>query len=104
MGTHTIIPGTPHRPPHNTMAKSTQKLESPVRSPRIFGPITFPSSCCNASTKTMNHRPFTGFSIIIRKVEGTAPMMGPKKGITLVTPTKVETSRALGNRKMLHPI
>ena len=35
---------------------------------------------------------------------GTAPMTGPKKGITLVTPTITETSRALGIFKTVQPM
>ena len=37
-------------------------------------------------------------------VAGTAPMNGPKKGITLVTPMITETRRALGNLKIRQPI
>ena len=40
----------------------------------------------------------------ISRVAGTAPMNGPKKGITLVTPMITETRRALGNLKIRQPI
>ena len=35
---------------------------------------------------------------------GTAPMNGPKKGMTLVTPMMTDTSSALGNLKIRQPI
>ena len=31
--------------------KTVKKLDKPVDSPRIKGPITFPSNCCNINTK-----------------------------------------------------
>ena len=36
---------SPHTAPKNIIAKITQKLESPVESPRISGPMIFPSIC-----------------------------------------------------------
>ena len=44
-GTPTIIPGTPNKPPPTMIATITIKLDSPVDSPRIFGPRIFPSNC-----------------------------------------------------------
>ena len=41
-----------------------------------------------------------GFWMRMSKVAGMAPMKGPKKGMTLVTPMMTETSSALGNLKM----
>ena len=103
-GTPMTMPKTPHNPPNRMMVNSTQKLDRPVRSPRIFGPMTLPSSCCSARTKTTNQSALMGLSIRISSVEGTAPMMGPKNGITLVMPTTAETSSALGNRKIVQPM
>ena len=40
-----IIPGIPKIPPPIRMATMTRKLESPVESPRIFGPRILPSNC-----------------------------------------------------------
>ena len=86
------------------MANMTQKPESPVRLPRILGPMTFPSSCCNTRIQIRNHSALMGLSIKIKSVAGTAPITGPKKGITLVTPTSTETSTVLGILKMVQPI
>ena len=44
-GTAITIPTSPHRPPNNRMENNTQKLETPVVLPRIFGPMIFPSTC-----------------------------------------------------------
>ena len=86
------------------MENMTQKPERPVRLPRILGPMTLPSSCCKTITQIKNHSALMGLSIRIKRVAGTAPMTGPKKGITLVTPTITETSRALGIFKTVQPI
>ena len=76
------------------MATTTQKLEMPVASPRILGPRMLPSNCCRTMTKITKNRHFLGLTSRIRKALGTAPMKGPKKGITLVTPTIRLTSGA----------
>lgn len=44
-GTAMTIPTSPHNPPNRRMENSTQKLETPVVFPRIFGPMIFPSTC-----------------------------------------------------------
>ena len=91
MGTPKNMPGTPARPPPTRMATTTQKLEMPVDSPRIFGPMTLPSSCCRRIMKMMKYRHFSGLASRIRKALGTAPRKGPKNGITLVMPTMTLT-------------
>ena len=83
------------------MEKSTQKLERPVVLPRIFGPMTLPSSCWSTSTNSTNQRALMGLWMRMSSVAGTAPMKGPKKGMTLVTPMMTDTSSALGNLKMM---
>ena len=99
-GTPMIMPTKPHRPPNSRMANSTQKLESPVVLPRIFGPMMLPSTCCRTRTNRTNQSALMGFWMRMSKVAGMAPMKGPKKGMTLVTPMMTETSSALGNLKM----
>ena len=76
------------------MATITQKLERPVESPRILGPRIFPSNCWRMMIKTMKYRHFMGLSSRIMKAQGMAPRNGPKKGITLVTPTTTLTRGA----------
>ena len=75
------------------MENSTQKLESPVESPKIFGPITFPSSCWIAKMAIAKYRACNGLLNIIKIIQGMAPTKGPKKGTTLVTPMITETNR-----------
>ena len=86
------------------MAKSTQKLERPVVLPRILGPMMLPSTCCSTRTNSTNQSALMGFWIRMSRVAGMAPMKGPKKGITLVTPMMTDTSRALGNLKIRQAI
>ena len=74
------------------MATMTQKLEMPVLSPRIFGPMTLPSNCCSRTIKMMKYRHFSGLTSRIRNALGMAPRNGPKKGMILVTPTTTLTS------------
>ena len=68
------------------MENNTQKLETPVVLPRIFGPITLPSSCCNTKIKIMKYRQCIGFSKSNSRPHGIAPINGPKNGIILVIP------------------
>ena len=70
----------------------TQKLEMPVASPRILGPRMLPSNCWRITMKITNTRHCLGLTSRIRNADGTAPRKGPKKGITLVTPTTTLTS------------
>ena len=89
IGTPTIIPGTPKRPPNTVMEKITQKPVSPVELPRIFGPRIFPSNCCSARAKMAKYRQFSGsmgFTTKIKRILGIAPRNGPKKGMIFVTP------------------
>ena len=95
-----IMPTKPHRPPNSRMANSTQKLDRPVELPRILGPMMLPSSCCKIRMKSTNQRALMGFWIRMSRVAGTAPMNGPKNGMTLVTPMMTDTSSALGNLTM----
>ena len=87
IGTPSIIPAIPNSPPNNVMAKMTQKLESPVELPKIFGPMILPSTCCNKNTNTRKYSACTGSINNINIKEGTAPRNGPKNGTILVTPT-----------------
>ena len=78
----------------------THRLERPVLSPRILGPITFPSSCWSASTKITKYTAFMGDTSRIKNVLGMAPRKGPKKGMMLVTPTMTDTRGVYGNFRM----
>ena len=90
-GTPKNMPATPKKPPPTKMAMMTHKLERPVVFPRILGPMTLPSSCWRARTNITKYSAWRGETSRIRKVLGMAPRKGPKKGITLVTPTKTDT-------------
>ena len=95
-GTPKNIPMNPYSPPNSMIAKITQNAESPVESPRIFGPRILPSNCCRIRMNTRNHSALIGASIRMIKNDGMAPINGPKYGMTFVTPTITETSIALG--------
>jgi hypothetical protein len=82
-----IIPTNPNRPPPSRIENTTQNADNPVELPKIFGPITFPSSCCSTRMKIRKYTPLIGSFSKIRTALGIAPIYGPKKGITLVTPT-----------------
>ena len=86
------------------IAKITQKDESPVESPRIFGPIMLPSTCCKISIKISRYRPCIGSVIVTIITQGTAPISGPKNGITFVTPTITLTSSVYGIFRIQQPI
>ena len=73
------------------MAMMTHRLERPVVLPRIFGPMTLPSSCWRARTNMTKYSACRGETSKIKKVLGMAPRKGPKKGMMLVTPTKTDT-------------
>ena len=82
------------------IAKITQKLDKPVESPKILGPIKLPSNCCKNSIKIAKYTKFKGCVISttnIKMEQGIAPKKGPKNGITLVTPITTLTSAAYGN-------
>ena len=83
------MPVKPNRLPATVMETSTQKPEIPMVSPRILGPMTLPSSCWRPKMKITKYRHFKGSTSRMMKAEGIAPMKGPKKGMTLVTPTTV---------------
>lgn len=85
-GTPITMPAKPITPPNSRMANMTQKLDSPVALPRIFGPRILPSNCCSSSTKMTKYSACTGLMTMIRMVLGIAPMNGPKNGMILVTP------------------
>ena len=70
------------------------KLDTPTELPRILGPRKLPSNCCRMIIKIIKYSACSGFTTKIRKTDGTAPMNGPKNGITLVIPTKTEISTA----------
>ena len=63
-----------------------------MESPKIFGPMMLPSSCCKIKTNTAKTSDLSGSAIIMIKMLGMAPIKGPKYGMTLVTPTMKLTS------------
>ena len=85
------------------LANITQRAGSPVLSPRIFGPITLPSSCWRTKTKIANQSACQGSTIRRIRIEGIAPRKGPKNGITLVQPTIKLISIVNSNPIMLIP-
>ena len=93
-------PTTPNNPFPRKIANTTQKGESPVDSPSIFGPIILPSTCCKIMINSKNITPFDGLSSMMSMVLGMAPMYGPKNGMTLVTPTITLTSATYGMRSI----
>ena len=80
------MPGTFQIPPNIVIATMTQMPETPVDSPRIFGPKIFPSNCCKSKTKIRKYKLLIGLIMNNRIRHGTAPKIGPKKGIMFVTP------------------
>ena len=50
-GTPRIMPAKPKRLAAMVMDASTQKPEMPTVLPRIFGPMTLPSTCCRTRMK-----------------------------------------------------
>ena len=90
------MPVNPKRPPPMSTASSTQKLPIPIALPMTLGPITLPSICCMMSMMITKYRAFTGSSVRSSTIEGTAPMKGPKNGMTFVTPTITLIIRANG--------
>ena len=104
VGTPIIMPPTPNIPPNNKMENNTQNGDNPVESPKILGPIIFPSNCCNRNTKITKYSPFIGSTIKINIAVGIAPINGPKYGITFVTPTNTLTKSAYGILNILTPI
>ena len=69
-------PTTPNNPFPRKIANTTQKGESPVDSPSIFGPIILPSTCCKIMINSKNITPFDGLSSMMSMVLGMAPMYG----------------------------
>ena len=104
VGTPSIIPGSPNRPPPTMMAKSTQKLASLVVFPNILGAIMLPSICWSISISRANLTAAHGSMNKSSTPDGTAPINGPKKGITSVIPTTTLMSRANGSPNMLMAI
>ena len=96
VGTPITIPTKPIKPPNSKMENSTQKLDSPVESPKIFGPKKFPSTCCSTRIKIKKYTHLIGLAVSIIRAQGIAPMNGPKKGIMLVTPTITLISMVYG--------
>lgn len=64
-----IIPANPNRPPPSRIENTTQNADNPVELPKIFGPITFPSSCCSTRMKIRKYKPLIGSFSKIRTVE-----------------------------------
>ena len=60
----------------------------------LCDPRMLPSNCWRARMKRMKYRHLIGLSSRIRKALGMAPRKGPKKGMTLVTPTTTLTRGA----------
>ena len=44
-------------PPNKRMENNTQKLDTPVVFPRIFGPMIFPSICCRITIRIFSTPP-----------------------------------------------
>ena len=88
------MPGTPKKAPPTRMATITHRLERPVVSPKILGPMILPSTCCRAMIKIRKYSAFSGETSRMSRRLGTAPKKGPKKGMMLVTPTMVLMSGA----------
>ena len=82
------------------MENNTQKLETPVVLPRIFGPMMFPSICWRIIIKMTNQRHLIGDSIKIKIADGMAPINGPKNGMILVTPMITLIKAVFGIPKM----
>ena len=95
------MPINPNSPPPTRTAKRTQKLASPVLSPRIFGPRILPSNCCNARMNTRNHMHCSGSTISKSNAEGIAPINGPKNGMILVIPTMQLISSVYSHPKIV---
>ena len=88
------MPTKPKSPPKKRIENSTQKLESPVELPRIFGPRILPSNCCRSRIQMRKYTHWSGLTKNTRNAAGIAPMNGPKKGITFVTP--IMTLKSIG--------
>ena len=82
------IPMNPNKFPKKNSDTSTQKPGSPVESPSILGPRILPSNCCKITMKIRSIMAFLGSINSISAVDGIAPIIGPKNGIILVTPTR----------------
>ena len=93
MGTPKIMPGILKRPPMTVMATSTAKELMPVLLPWIRGTRMLPSSCWMMRTRAMKRISFSGLVMRMMIPEGTAPMMGPKTGMTLVMAQMVAMRR-----------
>ena len=91
-----IIPTIPHKPPNKRIENSTQNADSPVDSPRIAGPIIFPSICCNMAIKITKYNACIGFTIKIKNTLGISPRYGPNTGIIFVTPIITLINNAYG--------
>jgi len=95
-GTAMIMPKTPQKPPPIRIEMMIRKLDTPVVSPRIFGPKKFPSNCCRRTTKIRKYSACRGSIRRISRRHGTAPRNGPKNGMIFVTPMITLTSSAYG--------
>ena len=85
-GTAQIIPIIPNRDPNTKMENRIQKLPNPMESPKIFGPIIFPSTCIKIMIRIKNKIPLVGLAINTRIALGMIPIYCPKNGMILVTP------------------
>ena len=79
---------------NSSRANRTQKADSPVESPKIFGPMMLPSTCWRIMMKMIKIRHLPGSVSSRRKAEGMAPKKGPKTGMMLVMPTMTLMSMA----------
>ncbi len=75
------------------MENMTQPL-MPMELPSTFGPMMLPSTCWSTMMKITNIRHLNGSTSSTSSALGTAPMIGPKNGMTFVTPTMTLISRA----------
>ena len=103
-GTPKNMPNTPNSPPPTMTEKIIMMLGKPSCSPIIFGPKKFPSNCCKTIIKMPNHNACQGLLNSKMKMDGTAPMIGPKNGIIFVSP--IINAIKYGNSKprIKHPI
>ena len=104
MGTPSSIPKNPNNPPPIRIENNTQKGGKPIESPRIRGPNMFPSNCCRIITKITNGITALGFARRTSKPLGIAPIIGPKNGITFVTPIITLIRTTNGIFKKVSPI
>ena len=84
VGTPNTMPAKPNIPLARMIAITTQIGEMPMESPRIWGPITFPSSCWRRNTKIINRSSLSGATMKTMMPPIMPPKTGPKVGTIFV--------------------